>query len=156
MFVLGLRGLKIVLRVAANRLLKHFNETEENLIHRTLLDVNLPRINQQDIPLFTSIINDLFPNANSEEKEYDWLRDAFERKCNEKNYQPVKSLYKKLVESYEMSGYRQGIMLIGNPYTGKSLVLHTLIDAVKSKHQLESSDMDLGENTKYDIFGIIQ
>lgn len=133
------------MRVSANRLLTQLNETEENLIYRTLLDVNLPKINQQDIPLFTSIISDLFPNANSEEKEYDWLRDAFERKCNEKNYQPIESLYKKLIESYEMSGYRQGIMLIGNPYTGKSFVLRTLIDAIKSKNQLGNNDMDLGE-----------
>lgn len=106
--------------------------------------MNLPKIHPNDIPLFKSIINDLFPNAISEEKNYDWLRETFERKCNENNYQPVESLYRKLIETYEMSGYRQGVMLIGNPYTGKSFVLRTLIEDVKSKEQLESNEMILG------------
>lgn len=138
--------MKIALRVSANRLLTHLNETEENVIYRSLLDVNIPKIHPNDIPLFKSIINDLFPNAISEEKMigYDWLRETFERRCNEKKYQTVESLYRKLVETYEMSSYRQGVMLIGNPYTGKSFVLQTLIEAMKSKEQLESNEMDLG------------
>lgn len=136
--------MKIALRVSANRLLAQLDETEENVIYRSLLDVNLPKIHPNDIPLFKSIINDLFSNAISEEKNYNWLRETFERGCNEKDYQPVESLYRKLVETYEMSGYRQGVMLMGNSYTGKSFVLRTLIEAMKSKEQLESNEMDLG------------
>lgn len=144
--------MKIALRVSASRLLAEPDETEENLIYRSLLDVTLPKINPQDIALFKSIINDLFPNATSKEKNYDWLREAFEKNCNGKGYQQVEPIYKKLVESYEMSGYRQGIMLIGNPYTGKSFVLRTLIDAIKSKNQLENNDMDLGMDVKNNEF----
>lgn len=151
-FIPGLRGLKIALRVSANRLLTETNVTEENLIYRSLLDVNLPKINSQDITIFKRVINDLFPNAITGEKNYEWLRQEYERRCKEKDYQPVESLYRKLVESYEMSGYRQGLMLIGNPYTGKSFVLRTLIDAIKSMKQLVNDDMDLGMHKKIITF----
>lgn len=136
--------MKIALRVAANRLLLHPDECEENLIYRSLLDVNAPKINPPDLPLYKSVIDDLFMNVTSEEKTYDWLREVFERKCSEKCYQPIETMYRKLVETYEMSGYRQGVMLIGNPYTGKSFTLRTLIDAIQSKEKLEQHEMDFG------------
>lgn len=145
-FISGLRALKIVLRVSANRLLAHPNETEENLVYRSLLDVNTPKINAKDMPLFKSIVNDLFPNSTSDENNYDWLREPFERNCIEKHYQPVETLYKKLIETYEMSKYRQGLMLIGNPYTGKSFTLKTLIDATIIKNNSQNNKMDIGMN----------
>lgn len=144
--ILGLRGLKIVLRVSANRLLTHPNESEENLIYRSLLDVNTPKIKANDMPLFKSIIDDLFPKSTAEEKTYNWLREAFEHNCSVKQYQPIETLYEKLVETYEMSRYRQGVMLIGNPYTGKSFVLKTLTDVVIAENKLQNNDMDIGMN----------
>lgn len=143
--IAGLRSLKIALRVAANRILIHSNQTEENIIYQSLIDVNIPKINSTDMPLCKSIIDDLFANENLKEKNYDWLLEVFERKCNEKLYQPVEKLYNKLIETYEMSGYRQGVMLAGNPYTGKSFILKTLIEAIKTKNQLENQEMDFGK-----------
>lgn len=96
------------------------------------------------MPLFKSIIDDLFPNVKSEEINYSWLREAFDKRCSEMGYEPVDSMYQKLVETYKMSGYRQGIMLVGNPYTGKSFVLRTLVDAICVKNQLKDNQMDLG------------
>lgn len=139
-----MRGLKIVLRVSANRLLTHPNESEENIVYRSLLDVNTPKINAKDMPLFKRIAGDLFPKSTSDEKNYDWLRKPFERNCIEKQYQPVETLYKKLIETYQMSKYRQGLMLIGNPYTGKSFILKTLIDATIAKNNLQNNQMDIG------------
>ncbi|XP_031627371.1 dynein heavy chain 12, axonemal [Contarinia nasturtii] len=140
----GLRSLKIALRISANRILAQPDEIEENLIYQSLLDVNLPKINPKDVPLFKSIVSDLFPKAISRESNtYDWLREAYERKCSDNNYQPVEALYRKLIETYEMSVFRQGVMLLGNPHTGKSFVLKTLIDAIKLKHQLDNNNMDI-------------
>lgn len=130
--------------MAANRLLTYSNQTEENIVYQSLLDVNIPKINPTDMPLCKSIIDDLFPNESLEEKNYNWLQEAFERKCNEKTYEPIEKQYRKLIEIYEMSGHRQGVMLIGNPYTGKSFILKTLIDAIKTKNQLENHEMDFG------------
>lgn len=140
----GLRSLKIVLKVFANRLLTQSSETEENLIYRSLLDVNMPKINPKDMPMFKSVIDDLFSNVTTEEKNYDWLRSAYEQRCTVKGYQPVELQYQKLVEIHEMSRNRQGIVLIGNPYTGKSFVLKTLTNAIVAKNKFEPSAIDIG------------
>lgn len=136
--------MKVALRASANRLLSQPDESEENLIYRSLLDVIMPEINPSDLPLFNSIIDDLFPKTTKENKGYEWLREIFEKKCNENGYDPVDALYKKLVEAYELSGYRKGVILVGNPYTGKSFVLRTLTEAVATKKNLNDDDMDLG------------
>lgn len=137
--------MKIFLQVAANRLiLIQTNETEESIIYKSLLDVNTPKINTKDMPMFKSVIDDLFPNVSIEETTHDWLKKAYEQRCIEKDYQPVESQYRKLVEINDMSGYRQGIMLVGNPYTGKSFLLKTLTDAIIAKNKLSNGDIDLG------------
>lgn len=68
--------------------------------------------------------------------------------CCDNGYQSVESQYKKLVETFEMSSFRQGVMLVGHPYTGKSFVLKTLIDAIKTKNQLKPNDLDVGKFIK--------
>lgn len=137
--------MKIALRVAANRILTESDETEENLIYRSLLDVIVPEINPIDLPLLISIIDDLFLKPKTNNNTYEWLREIYVKKCNERRFEPVECQFKKLIEAYEMSAYRRGIMFIGNPYTGKSFVVKTLIDAIGAKNQLGDCDMDLGE-----------
>lgn len=114
------------------------------MIYKSLLDVNTPKISTKDMPIFKSVIDDLFPNVSIEETKHDWLKSAYEQRCIEKDYQPVESQYRKLVEINDMSGYRQGIMLVGNPYTGKSFLLKTLTDAIVAKNNLSNGDIDLG------------
>lgn len=96
------------------------------------------------MPLFESIINDLFPKNSTTKQNYDWLRPAFQRTCTEKHCKPIESQFNKLVETYEMSGFRQAIMLVGNPYTGKSLIVQALADAIATKHKLENQNIELG------------
>lgn len=94
--------------------------------------------------MFKSVIDDLFPNVSIKETTHDWLKKAYKQRCIENDYQPVESQYRKLVEINDMSGYRQGIMLVGNPYTGKSFLLKTLTDAIIAKNNLSNGDIDLG------------
>lgn len=140
----GLQSVKTVLRVSANRCLLEPDETEENIVYRSLRDIIVPAIKPNDLSLFSSIIDDLFPKANSNNSYYVWLRDTFERKCDEYGYEPVDEVYKKLLEVYEMSVYRKGIVLMGNPYTGKSFVLKTLAAAIAAKHRINVNELDIG------------
>lgn len=58
-----MRALKSIL-VAAGNLKKSFPLIqEEQLCLQALLNVNLPKFTQNDVPLFQSIISDLYPGV---------------------------------------------------------------------------------------------
>lgn len=141
---LGFQSIKLVLRLSANRLLLESDEIEENLVYQSIRDIIAPGIKTADLPIFNSIIDDLFPKTSLNDINYKWLHETFEQKCTEYGYEPVDLVYKKLCEVYEMSVHRKAIALIGNPYTGKSFVLKILAEAIAAKNQISVNDMDIG------------
>lgn len=57
----GMRALKAILVAAGNLKKKEIGKTEDQLCLQALKNVNLPKFTKNDIPLFNSIITDLFP-----------------------------------------------------------------------------------------------
>lgn len=134
----------MVLRLSANRFLLEPEASEESIVYQSLRDVLIPAIKPNDLLLFNSIIDDLFPKTNCNNTNHKWLRETFEKECNESAYEPIDLVYNKLCEVYEMSVHRKAIVLVGNPHTGKSFVLRTLAAAIAAKNQMNANEMDIG------------
>lgn len=70
-----MRALKAILTAAGN-LKRQMDAIEDIVCLRALRDVNIPKFTKNDIPLFISITNDLFPGVEMPEIEYGKLIDA--------------------------------------------------------------------------------
>uniref|UniRef100_A0A803XM02 Dynein axonemal heavy chain 3 n=1 Tax=Meleagris gallopavo TaxID=9103 RepID=A0A803XM02_MELGA len=121
----GMRAVKSVL--TAN---------ESVLLLRALMDVNLAKFLAQDVPLFQSIISDLFPGVVLPSPDYE-LFAGFIRTtlCA-----VLKLSVVSLLQIYEMMLVRHGFMIIGDPLGGKTCAYQVLAGALGDLCAAKSMD----------------
>ncbi|KAJ9530913.1 hypothetical protein QJQ45_028793, partial [Haematococcus lacustris] len=100
------------------------------LMLRSIMDVNLCKFLAHDVPLFQGIISDLFPASQLPEPDYQLLSRALREACAAQRLQPTPYFLLKTTQLYEMLLVRHGLMLVGQPYSGKSCSYRVLATAL--------------------------
>ena len=84
------------------------------------MDVNTPKFLAHDLPLFKGIISDLFPGLEKPQGDYADLLGARRRRARPLEIQPVPVFLDKVIQMYEMTVVRHGLMLVGPTGGGKT------------------------------------
>ncbi|KAL2653916.1 hypothetical protein R1flu_022044 [Riccia fluitans] len=126
----GMRAVKSVIVAAGNLKRTYPDEDEDVLLLRGLRDINVPKFLSQDLPLFAGIITDLFPGVDPPAISYDDLIGALQTVGKDLNIQAVEAFTTKVIQLYETTIVRHGLMLVGPTGGGKTSCYRSLAGAM--------------------------
>jgi dynein heavy chain len=132
----GLRNILSVLRTAGqNKRDAPPGTTESELLYRTLRDMNLSKFVAQDVPLFLSLLADLFPALTAPaDSSYPDIEAQISIAIQHHNLVEHRPWVKKVIQLYETTLVRHGIMLVGPSGGGKTQIFAILRDALAAIH----------------------
>ena len=132
----GMRAVMAVLRAAGNlkRSEQLKDEPEDALMLKAIIDVNLPKFLDQDVPLFQGILGDLFPGVKMPEADYVEFRKALTESCTKFNLQPLETFFTKIIQLYEMIIVRHGLMIVGESFGMKTSAYKVLANSLIDLH----------------------
>ena len=137
----GMRAVNSVITAAGNLKSAYPDDDEEQLLLRALRDVNKPKFLANDLVLFQGIISDLFPGVPEPASEYPdlekhmlnctlnhaWGPEGMKKARLELVFVP--EFKNKMVQLYEMTVVRHGLMMVGPTGGGKTCISRILAEA---------------------------
>ncbi|KAF5270064.1 hypothetical protein FQA39_LY08476 [Lamprigera yunnana] len=116
----GMRAVKTVIAVAGNWKREKPKMDESQIILRALMDVNVPKFLKDDLVLFYGIASDLFPNMKEEPVDYGLLEQYIRLTIIKKGLEDVNEYVVKVIQLYDTTIVRHGLMLVGPAGSGKT------------------------------------
>ncbi|RZC18431.1 DHC N2 and/or AAA 6 domain containing protein, partial [Asbolus verrucosus] len=116
----GMRAVKTVIAVAGNLKREKPNMDERQIVLRALRDVNVPKFLKDDLKLFNGIVSDLFPKMKEEPVDYGALEKSIRDSCIQLGLEDVDEFVSKVIQLYETTVVRHGLMLVGPTASGKT------------------------------------
>ena len=165
----GLRALKSVLVNAGNLKRKEDKEREitrkdadmpieqweQNILLRSVCNTLIPKLVSEDITLFNSLLNGVFPDCKIEEVKEEELKQKIIELCQMRNLSPENKFIDKILQLYSIQKMHHGVMMVGQSGTGKSAAWKILLEALTALDGIkgESYIIDPKAVNKENLYG---
>lgn len=126
----GLRNILSVLRTLGAQKRAKPSDSEETTVMSVLRYMNVSKLVDEDEPLFTALVEDLFPGNRVKGSGQRELQTFIASACKERDMINHPAWNLKLVQLYETSLVRHGLMLLGPTGSGKTTCARTLMLAL--------------------------
>ncbi|XP_025198734.1 LOW QUALITY PROTEIN: dynein heavy chain 3, axonemal-like [Melanaphis sacchari] len=126
----GMRAVKSVLTSIENLKIKYSDNNEQQIVLRAIYDVNMPKFSSEDIPLFIGIYGDLFPGVDLLVPEREELINKININLDKRNLKNTPWFVDKIIQVYEMVLVRHGLMIVGEPFSGKTCAYQVLAESL--------------------------
>eukprot|EP01135_Chromosphaera_perkinsii_P011757 Nk52_evm3s2496 gene=Nk52_evmTU3s2496 len=126
----GLRNILSVLKASGKAKRENPHLSEASILIRILRDTNLSKLVDHDEPLFLSFINDLFPGVYVESEKHVELGKTIAQSAEKMGFILHSDWLQKILQLYETTKVRHGIMILGPSGSGKSSVIKVLMNAL--------------------------
>lgn len=138
----GLRNILSVLRTIGETKRKNIDIPEAELVYRTVRDMNLSKLVSEDVPLFLSLLSDLFPGLEAPPKgEYKKEEEILLRVIKKHGLVQHDPWMLKVIQLYETTKVRHGIMLVGPSGGGKSTIFKCLKETLQELDGIQYKDV---------------
>nr|XP_034195945.1 dynein heavy chain 1, axonemal-like [Osmia lignaria] len=136
----GMRAVKTVIAVAGNLKREQKDLNEQQICLRALRDVNVPKFLKDDLTLFNGIVSDLFPLLEEKHVDYGILEAEIRASIRKMGMEEIDEFVKKVIQLYETTVVRHGLMLVGPTGSAKTKCYEVLQQAcTKLKGQPQPS-----------------
>jgi dynein heavy chain, axonemal len=139
---------KKVLEASTVLKVKEPDAQEELLLMRVLKDANVSKLVDHDIPIFYSIMNDVFPGIKALAIENHRLSQALEKSLQSMHLQKSALFLTKAQQIHDAQANQNSIIVVGESGSGKSTIIRSL--GLAYGYMKESSEGSIDASNMYD------
>ena len=130
---------------------------EQEVVIQSLSQTMIPKLVADDIPLFNSLMNDVFPGVEYVPGALDALKNEILKICEAEHFVPGDMFMTKIIQLYQVLNINHGVMLVGPSGVGKSAAWRILLKALENLEGKKANayPMDPKAISKDELYGVL-